>query len=940
MPDDPLIRPVFRTSREADFAGVKDLTAQIGHEVDDWPLVIAKELSDNALDSCEEHGIAPEIAVTVSENEIIVADNGAGIPAKIVEDLLDFSTRVSSREAYVSPSRGQQGNALKVLIAMPYALSEGATDRDGGWLTIESQGTAHRIAYDIDPVRRTAKPDYRRTPSEVQNGSRITVHFPPGACHLLADSSDAIARIVRGFGWFNPHLAVNFRGQDGWENLTAYDPDWEKWTGKDPTSPHWYDQERFERLIGAVVGDDEDKGRKCSVREFVGTFAGLSRSEKKKEVMDLAGLAPMPLAQLFAGGHVAHDVIGHLLAAMQDCSPPINPERLGPIGQEAFRATFEAYEGTIPESFRYKRVSGTDGDSIPFIVEAAFITFATEQPGAQLYSAVNWSPTIDPSPFRFGRRRLSDLLLHRSIYSTSPICIVLHLISPRPQFVDRGKSTIAVSDEIEQAFIRAIHIVTANWARSEEAQERAERREVDAALRRQRQAIIKPRRPKNEIVGTGSLHQEIAEAAALSGYSIAELTVLSRDIDPYGFDTTLGHAAGKWFADQVEALVEPTARIHLRGLFYRIVARGGIIRPDGQAFINTAENWYWLSDYAAKAARWLRYTPFSRVRDERNAAPFLRLPDAPPGPGLGSFVLGGDLEIPELDALLPRLKVDPPRGVQPYRIVLIGEKSSLVDVLLPVAEIVQGELLLPSGESSDSTINEAVERAAEDGRPAVFLYFADFDPSGHQMPISISRKIQAMRRLLHPDLRADVHRVALTISQVLQYKLPDNPIKPSETRRGPWLAAFGHEQVEIDALASLAPDTLRQIALDAVKPFFDFTLQERCVAAADAWYEDAVRRIDNHPAREVLRNKLAAAHRRLVRAAGNLHRVRDGGFADLKVEVGIEDTSIDAPEAEITVPAPTPLFTTDDDFVTASRKLAAEKKYEFENENEDETDDR
>lgn len=117
MPDDNLIRSVFRTSREADFAGVKDLTAQIGHEVDDWPLVIAKELTDNALDSCEEHGIAPEIAVTVSENEIIVRDNGAGIPAKVVEDLLDFSTRVSSREAYVSPSRGQQGNALKVLIA-------------------------------------------------------------------------------------------------------------------------------------------------------------------------------------------------------------------------------------------------------------------------------------------------------------------------------------------------------------------------------------------------------------------------------------------------------------------------------------------------------------------------------------------------------------------------------------------------------------------------------------------------------------------------------------------------------------------------------------------------------------------------------------------------------------------------------------------------------
>lgn len=165
---------------------------------------------------------------------------------------------------------------------MPYALSEGATDRDGGWLMVESRGIEHRIAYDIDPVRRTAKPDYRRAPSEVQNGSRITVRFPPGACHLLANASDAIARIVRGFGWFNPHAGVSFRGPNSWENLTADDPNWVKWTGKNPTSAWWYDRERLERLIGAVVGDDEDKGRKCSVREFVGTFAGLSRSEKKK----------------------------------------------------------------------------------------------------------------------------------------------------------------------------------------------------------------------------------------------------------------------------------------------------------------------------------------------------------------------------------------------------------------------------------------------------------------------------------------------------------------------------------------------------------------------------------------------------------------------------------------------------------------------------------
>src|SRR5262249_40483223 len=55
---------------------------------------IAKELTDNALDACEEAGIAPKITITVDKTGITAADNGPGIPAKTVNSLLDFSVRV------------------------------------------------------------------------------------------------------------------------------------------------------------------------------------------------------------------------------------------------------------------------------------------------------------------------------------------------------------------------------------------------------------------------------------------------------------------------------------------------------------------------------------------------------------------------------------------------------------------------------------------------------------------------------------------------------------------------------------------------------------------------------------------------------------------------------------------------------------------------------
>jgi hypothetical protein len=49
-----LERTTFKTSRLAEFCSRRELVAQTGHQVHDWPLVILKELTDNAIDICEE----------------------------------------------------------------------------------------------------------------------------------------------------------------------------------------------------------------------------------------------------------------------------------------------------------------------------------------------------------------------------------------------------------------------------------------------------------------------------------------------------------------------------------------------------------------------------------------------------------------------------------------------------------------------------------------------------------------------------------------------------------------------------------------------------------------------------------------------------------------------------------------------------------------------
>jgi hypothetical protein len=63
-----LMRVPFQVSRLMEFCSLRELQNQTGHNVWDWPLVVLKELLDNALDACEEVAVAPVIKVSVSPN--------------------------------------------------------------------------------------------------------------------------------------------------------------------------------------------------------------------------------------------------------------------------------------------------------------------------------------------------------------------------------------------------------------------------------------------------------------------------------------------------------------------------------------------------------------------------------------------------------------------------------------------------------------------------------------------------------------------------------------------------------------------------------------------------------------------------------------------------------------------------------------------------------
>jgi hypothetical protein len=293
-------RETFRTSRLLAFASERELTAQIGHRREQWPRVAVKELVDNAIDACEERGIPPEIRVRVAHDRIEVGDNGPGIAEDVVADVLDFAVRVSSREAYVGPTRGAQGNALKTLVAMPFAL-----DGERGLVEIESLGVLHRLAFAVDRIAQEPQAERSTKPSLVRNGTVVRIRWPDSASSILAGSRDNLWRDLYRFAVFNPHLALTADLFGEPLDFRATNPGWRKWRPHDPLLPQWFDHERFTRLLAAILHHDRTRnGRIRLVSELLGQFRGLSGTAKQKRILGALGLAWAGLDALVRDGGI------------------------------------------------------------------------------------------------------------------------------------------------------------------------------------------------------------------------------------------------------------------------------------------------------------------------------------------------------------------------------------------------------------------------------------------------------------------------------------------------------------------------------------------------------------------------------------------------------------------------------------------------------------
>lgn len=301
--------------------------------------------------------------------------------------------------------------------------------------------------------------------------------------------------------------------------------------------------------------------------------------------------------------------------------------------------------------------------------------------------------------------------------------------------------------------------------------------------------------------------------------------ILNPGNDPFYAGAPAREMHARWFASLWKRFGF-TDGVHLRRIHYKFISQETpILRADGPPYLNTDTCWQKLIRAAADA-RYLGLVPREAFVDRRNDAPTTHLVSRQPA----SLYWADDLsasELPDEMPEFPRLLVERPRGIERYHVELWAEKTTINDVLLPIASRYGLNVVTGAGELSIPACCDLVERARESRRPVRILYLSDFDPSGQNMPVSVARKIEFLLHDEELDLDVRVCQIVLTVEQCEAYHLPRTPLKDSDRRAASFEARFGEGATELDALEALHPGELERIVRREVGRYRDPTIERR-----------------------------------------------------------------------------------------------------------------
>lgn len=178
---------------------------------------------------------------------------------------------------------------------------------------------------------------------------------------------------------------------------------------------------------------------------------------------------------------------------------------------------------------------------------------------------------------------------------------------------------------------------------------------------------------------------------------------------------------------------------------------------------------------------------------------------------------------------------------QDYRPEVWIEKDALIGVIESVCQQWDVPYFSCRGYTSQSEMWVAAQRlevySQEDQTP-VILHFGDHDPSGKDMTRDIVDRLD-----LFIGDTVDLKRLALNMDQIDKYKPPPNPAKFTDSRVHAYVAEFGTQSWELDALE---PKVIVKLITDNIQSLINPKL----------WQEDRERIADERKTLEGIADKL------------------------------------------------------------------------------------
>lgn len=474
--------------------GLQKLTNVTAH---DWDLYILKELVDNALDADEmvqhENG-SPHIRVIMEYDREgnglrVTVANRAIFPLDYVENLFDLEKRVSVKDYYNHPTRGAQGNALKTILGIPYALHYrflSDYNLDEVPLAITCGNRRVKILLDVDELDQSVSviTEEEFEKDDVRDETSVSV----GIFRFIQKrprTLDELNKWAKAFALFNPHASFSFTfvilketGEVVEEIYESHsNPNWhDKYDLSQAAPVTWYTYSEYKELLYAILANKREHDQSApSLGEIADQF-GITDFPKTSEFS-----AATSLDGLMNGDELRTDSTRRLFKLLKHQTHQTAIPPLGKIGEQHLLENSDVPDSENVEHeplFFYRHVEGglsipvdVDLPVYPFALEVALTTNETEK--RQIIVGINHTPTYqDPffnkpliphgAEIEDVQRSLEKLLDFYNLRDDTPVTLIVHLIAPNVEYENYGKWSI--SDEpYRDALTQAIHEVVEDY---------------------------------------------------------------------------------------------------------------------------------------------------------------------------------------------------------------------------------------------------------------------------------------------------------------------------------------------------------------------------------------------------------------------------------------------------------------------------------------------